>query len=335
MAEPTAATEVADGIKLIAIPTPFIVGRVNTYLFEGDQLTLLDTGPNSGTSLDELEQGLASAGYRIEDIDRLILSHQHVDHVGLASIIKRRSGAELIAIEPLRAFLSDWSRSAERDDAVGGALMRQAGLSQQLLSAMSSVSRAYRAFGGSVDLDSTFSAGDSIRIGERTFEILHKPGHSPSDTVFHSREDGLLVAADHLLERVSSNPLVTAPLDSEADLSLRPRPLPQYLRNMAHTRDLDVSLVLPGHGEPFTDHRGVIDARMKMHERRAARLLASLKPNPKTAFELAEEMWGDVATTQAFLAISEVIGHMDLLVDQGSVAEQPPDSAGVIRFEAV
>lgn len=332
MAEATTATEVAEGVKLIAIPTPFIVGRVNTYLFEGDPLTLLDTGPNSGTSLDELEQGLESAGFSIEDIGRVILSHQHVDHVGLAGIIQRRSGAEVMAIRALEAFLIDWKAAAERDDAVGGALMRQAGLSNQLLSAMASVSRAYRAFGGSVSLDSTLEAGSAITIGHRTFDIMHKPGHSPSDTVFHCRADGLLVSADHLLERVSSNPLVTAPLDPEADLAVRPRPLPTYLRNMSETRELDVSLVLPGHGDPFTDHREVIDARMKMHERRAAKLLASLSGQPKTAFELAEEMWGDVATSQAFLAISEVVGHMDLLIEEGSVTEHPPDARGVVRF---
>jgi glyoxylase-like metal-dependent hydrolase (beta-lactamase superfamily II) len=328
----TNAVEVAAGIHRIAVPTPFIVGRVNTYLFEGEPLTLLDTGPNSGTSLDELEQALRSRGFEIEDIGRVLISHQHVDHAGLAAIIKRRSGAEIVMLDRLAPALADWPAAAQRDEEVAAALMRQSGLPDDLITALAAVGRSYRAFGASVDTDRTISDGETIEIGGRRMQVMHRPGHSPSDTVLHDREGRLLVAADHLLERISSNPLISAPLPGEDSAGGRPRPLPTYLAHLRETRELEVDLVLPGHGDEFGDHRAVIDDRFAMHERRAAKLRDAISDRPKTAFELASELWGQLAVAQAYLTLSEVFGHMDLLVDQGEVIEMPPDDKGVVRF---
>src|SRR3989442_8530160 len=89
------------GIHLLRIPTPFAGGRVNCYLIEDEPLTLLDTGPNSGKALDELERALEAHGRRVEDLELIVLSHQHMDHLGLAGILARRSGAEVAALDAL------------------------------------------------------------------------------------------------------------------------------------------------------------------------------------------------------------------------------------------
>ena len=100
MTEPL-SDEVAPGIRRIAVPTPFAVGRINTYLLIGEPLTLIDTGPNSGTSLDYLEGGIAESGFRVEDLELIVLTHQHMDHEGLLEILARRSGAEVAAFSAL------------------------------------------------------------------------------------------------------------------------------------------------------------------------------------------------------------------------------------------
>src|ERR1700721_1471422 len=89
------------GIHCLPIPTPFLVGRVNCYLIDDEPLTLIDTGPNSGKSLDELEQALAAHGRTVEELELIVLTHQHMDHVGLLEILSRRSGAEVAAFAPL------------------------------------------------------------------------------------------------------------------------------------------------------------------------------------------------------------------------------------------
>jgi glyoxylase-like metal-dependent hydrolase (beta-lactamase superfamily II) len=164
---------------------------------------------------------------------------------------------------------------------------------------------------------------------------MHRPGHSPSDTVFWDEERGILFAADHLLAHISSNALVSRPLLEEGvqpDDVPELRPLRTYIRSMETTRQLPAELVLPGHGEPITDHAALIDERLRMHERRARKLHRLLERGSMTAYELALELWGNVAVTQAYLTISEVLGHLDLLVHEGRARESVKD--GMARFEA-
>ena len=95
---------------------------------------------------------------------------------------------------------------------------------------------------------------------------------------------------------------------------------------------MELALVLPGHGRPIKDHVALIDERFRMHERRAEKIRRLLVSEPRTAHEIAQELWGNVAVTQAFLTLSEVLGHVDLLLRDGLVVEQERD--GVVSFRA-
>jgi hypothetical protein len=95
---------------------------------------------------------------------------------------------------------------------------------------------------------------------------------------------------------------------------------------------MDIELILSGHGDPITDHRSLIDDRVRFHERRAERILGVITKRPATAYEIAQHLWGNVAVTQAFLTLSEVLGHVDLLLERQLVREV--DEQGVIHFEA-
>ena len=97
---------------------------------------------------------------------------------------------------------------------------------------------------------------------------------------------------------------------------------------------MDLSLVLAGHGEPIADHRALIDERFALHRRRAEQIHGLISARARTAHEIASELWGNVAVTQAFLTLSEVLGHIDLLLDAGTVLERREDADGVVRFEA-
>jgi len=158
---------------------------------------------------------------------------------------------------------------------------------------------------------------------------MFRPGHSPSDTIFLDRERRQLIAADHLLKHISSNPLLTRPRDGGE----RPKALVTYLESLRLTRALDVDLVLTGHGDPIEDHRTLIDQRFALHERRADKLHRLVAERPRSGYELAQELWGNIAVTQAYLTLSEVIGHMDLLLADGRAQEV--EDNGVVRFEAV
>jgi glyoxylase-like metal-dependent hydrolase (beta-lactamase superfamily II) len=322
------------GIHRLSIPTPFLVGRVNCYLIEDDPLTLVDTGPNSGMGLDELERTLAALGHRIEDLGLIVISHQHMDHLGLLEVLVRRSGAEVAAFDGLQRYLGDFRKAAELDDEFAVALMLRHGIPPDVTQALRAVSAAYRGWGSGATVTRPLAAGSTLALRDHRFEVLHRPGHSPSDIVLWDAHSEVLVAGDHLIKHISSNPLVTRPLDeSDNDATGRPQALRTYIDSLTATRELPARVLVTGHGDPVTDHRALIDERFAATARRKAKIQALLEPGPVTAHEIAQQMWGKVALTQAYLTLSEVLGHLDLLCDEGAAVEH--DEGGVVRFESV
>ena len=318
------------GIHRLAIPTPFAVGRVNVYLIEDEPLTLVDAGPNSGSSLDELERQLHAHGHALEDIGLVILTHQHIDHLGLVNIVAGRSGAEVAAIEAAVPFVENYSQEAAADDDYASTLMLRHGISEDVVRVLQAVSAAFRAWGSRASVTRVLHDRDEIELRDRTLQVLFRPGHSPSDTIFLDRDRRLLIAADHLLKHISSNPLISRPRERGGE---RPKALVTYLESLRLTRELELDLVLTGHGDPIDDHRPLIDQRFALHERRAEKLLRLVAERPRTGYELAQSLWGNIAVTQAYLTLSEVIGHMDLLLADGRAREV--ETNGVVRFEAV
>ncbi len=323
------APAAAAGIHRLAIPTPFAVGRVNVYLIEDEPLTLVDAGPNSGTSLDELQRGIEGLGHGLEDIGLVILTHQHIDHLGLVSLVASRSNADVAAIDAAVPYVENYSAEAQADDDFACDMMLRHGIPEDVATALRSVSRAFQAWGARADVTRVLHDGESIELRDRTLDVYHRPGHSPSDTIFHDRERRQLLAADHLLKHISSNPLITRPRDGSGE---RPRSLVTYLESLRLTREMDVGLVLPGHGDPIVDHRSLIDERFALHERRAAKMLGLVSERPRSAYEIAQALWGNIAVTQAYLTLSEVLGHMDLLLLDGRAREVDRDGFSV--FEA-
>jgi len=317
------------GIHCLRIPTPFAVGRVNCYLIEDEPLTLVDTGPNSGKALDELESQLAEHGHSIDELELLIVTHQHIDHLGLAEIVVQRSGAKVAALGIAAERLANFDEDAEAEDRFAIDLMLRNGIPEEVTVALRSVSRSFRGWGSHVTVTNPLEDGQVLPFRDRTLQAIHRPGHSPSDTVFWDGERRILIAADHLIAHISSNPLLTRPLDGSDQ---RPQALVTYIESMLKTREMPAEIVLSGHGEPIVDHIALIDDRIAKHERRKEKIYELIAERPRNAYEIAQAIWGNVAVTQAFLTLSEVIGHADLLVNEGRVWVGNGD---IICYEAI
>ena len=324
------APAAAQGIHRIAVPTPFAVGRVNVYLIEDDPLTLVDAGPNSGSSFDELQRGIEARGHQLEDIELVILTHQHIDHLGLVGLVAKRSEAEVAAIDVAVPFVSRFGDESEADDEFARQVMLRHGIPEDVATALQAVSRTFRGWGAPVDVTRPLRDGEVVELRDRSLQVCFRPGHSPTDTVFLDHERKTLLAADHLLKHISSNPLITRPREPGA--TDRPQALVTYLESLRRTAEMDLELVLPGHGDPITDHRELIEERFRMHTRRAEKLYGLIAERPRTAHELAQALWGNIAVTQAYLTLSEVLGHTDLLLNEGRVREVEVD--GAVHFEA-
>jgi glyoxylase-like metal-dependent hydrolase (beta-lactamase superfamily II) len=226
-------------------------------------------------------------------------------------------------------FVENYADAAAEDDRFAMDLMVRHGIPEEVARALGSVSAAFRGWGAKAKITRVLQDGDTIDFRDRALNVHFRPGHSPSDTVFEDPERKTLLAADHLLAHISSNPLIARPPTGRE----RTQALVTYMESLRQTRAMDLDLILPGHGDPITDHRTLIDQRFEMHERRAEKLYGLIAERPRTAHDLAQALWGNIAVTQAYLTLSEVLGHTDLLVNAGRVREVDED--GVVRFATV
>jgi glyoxylase-like metal-dependent hydrolase (beta-lactamase superfamily II) len=320
-------------IGVIPLPTPFAVGRVNCYVIEDDPLTLVDPGPRSAESLAELEAGLAARSRRIEDVGLVLLTHQHIDHVGLARTVVARSGAEIAAPAVLAGYLADLDGAMDEDDRFATAVMELHGVPADAIAALREVVRAFRSFAEPVSVDRPLADGDTVELAKRRFAVHARPGHSPSDTILVDAEARLALVGDHLLAEISSNPVLHRLPDGPADPQVRPRALARYLESLERTAALDLVMLLPGHGPPVTGHRALIADRIELHRLRKEEIHERLAAGRASAHALARAIWGDIALQQVYLTLSEVIGHLDLLVAEGRAREV--EREGSIEYEGL
>lgn len=322
------AVEVAPDIWRIALPTPFPVGPVNVYLIEDEPLTLVDTGPIDPPTLAALESGLRSRGHAVEDLERIIVSHQHIDHWGLADHLARRGGAEVCALLPFADWLADHPEPLEAEERFSEQLLSRHGIDPEGQAA--GVYRGDTGYGAPVDVTRPLSDGDILEFGRRRLRVLHRPGHSRSDTVFVDERRGVMLGADHVMRR-RSVPILSPPLVGVAETQ-RPRPLADYRGSLQATRAMDLALILPGHGDVITDHRAVIDGRLREYARMTARVREAVVRQPRSAIEIAAAVRGRIVQTAAFFVLCETLGYLDELVDNELVVEI--ESERISRFAA-
>lgn len=307
-------------LHCLELPTPFPVGPVNVYLAEGDPLTLIDTGPKAPVSRAALEAGLAARGYRVEDIQRIILTHHHVDHIGLAGEIVARSGARLRTHPYNVTWLTDYDAERDRQDPFYLALWVEGGVPPETVALMQTANNTISRWMDNVPPTGTLAEGDTVTLGGEPWQVFHTPGHAGGLICLWEPSSRTLLANDHFIRDISSNPVLEPP---PALIGPRPRRLVEYLHHMRRMAALDPAVALPGHGAPVTDVAGLVRQRQAFHQRRAKRLSDMLIAAPLTLWQLTQPLFPRLTRPMDFfLALSEVLGHLDLLVAEGRVAPQ-------------
>ncbi len=317
-----------EGIRTIEIATPWPVGPVRVYLIEDDPLTLIDAGQRSDEALAELEAGLAEAGHTVEDLERIVITHQHIDHSGAAASLAERSGAELCALDSLATWMERYPASLDDEDEFATSILRAHGVIAR--DAERGSHRGGHDYGAPAAEVRRLRAGDALEFAARRLQVLFRPGHSPYDTVLYDEEAGVLFGGDHVLHWPST-PILAPPVDGEARNG-RPRAFAQYLASLRATAALEIDTILPGHGEPVLDHRATIAApvRALRADHRADRGGRS----PRAAHGGRDRHRARRATCRpahAFFVLCEVLGHLDQLIDEGAVVEHR-NGDGVSRF---
>ena len=168
-----------------------------------------------------------------------------------------------------------------------------------------------------------------LRFQHFSAEVMHLPGHTPGLTCLWAAGPRVLFSDDHLLERVSPNPL----LDLEGQREPKHKALVEYVRSAKKVQALPAELIAPGHDEPFSGHAEIIERLLGFYQKRQARILELLQKGPLTPAELSPLVFPRARERHLYLTLSEVMGNLEVLEAEGRVARS--ERAGTIRFEAI
>jgi len=320
------------GVHRISVPVPFpeAGGPANVYVIEedGGGVALFDAGIGTREGRDALHAGFAAAGLSLGDIRRIFVSHGHLDHYGYARAAQDESGAPVWVHERDHDKVTGRDRTQKRLD-LYAAYLEKLGASPHVLKHVRVHWQDSHRMARPLEQVERLEPGAQLRFKRFTAEVLHLPGHTPGLVCLWVPEAKLLFSDDHLLERVSPNPL----LDLEDGTEPRHKALVEYIRSAKAVRALPVELVAPGHAEPFSGHVELIDRLLGFYDKRQARLLELLAHGPQSPAELTPQLFPRAHDRQLYLTLSETMGNLEVLEQDGRVRRS--ENAGRIRFEAV
>lgn len=321
------------GIHRLETPVPFIEagGPANVYavLDVGGGFTLFDCAVGTDEGLAALRAGLARCGLDLSGLNRIIISHGHVDHYGNAQTLAEETGCEVF-IHP--HDLEKICGEARPGQQLGKNLTyftQTLGVPQATLEAMLENSKRSRSYARPVDRSRVqlLEAGQHLEFKLFDARVLSMPGHTPGLVCLWAERQKLLFADDHVLARVSPNPLL--------DLSLgtgetKFKALVAYCESAKQVRDMTIDCVLPGHGEPFTGHRELLDGLFAFYVTRQQRIGKRLEQGPATLYELVPAVFSRLDLGRMYLMLSEVLGNVEVMEQDGRVKRVVED--GRTRF---
>jgi len=299
------------------------MGSVNAYLFTRPEIILVDTGDKTDTSWEILVDGLAAHGVAPRDISRVIITHPHVDHFGQARRIIEESDANVWIFEDGAPWLQASSNMWEKRAAFYSAqFLPRLGLPPEMFNLIMEGGDELRELAVTVPPDRivTFRAGSELQMGDRSWQIIHTPGHASMQTVFYQPETRQLISADMLLATVPAPVIEHPPCDKQR----REPSLPLFMQSLARLEELEIDAVYPGHGRPFGDHRAVIARQRERIEMRKGQCLQLIHEGHSTAPALLEIMYAHHPPAARIAGLWMLVGYLDLLLADGAIYEEEP-----------
>jgi glyoxylase-like metal-dependent hydrolase (beta-lactamase superfamily II) len=312
--------EVFPGIHLLELPLPFSLGLVNVYLVQLEAgYLLIDCGMQTDACFQALTRALEGLGLEFKDIRRILLTHIHPDHMGLAPKLVALTGAPLDlhwADNQLLAELAD----PERHRASLRQVLATAGVSPEMRALVEASTLEIQPSFQRLTPDRLLSGGEFFATRNGCLEVLWTPGHSPGHICLYDRARRVLISGDHILEHISPNIGWQSGRDA----------LGEFLSSLDRIAALEVDLILPSHGAPFSGHREWVRKTQEHHAERCARIVALVDGGARTAHQIAEQLWNrSLSPFHYRFAIFEVLAHLEYLERRDVLRSQQIDGVNL------
>ena len=320
-------TSISEDVLWLRMPLPFALDHINLWLLrDAGGWAIVDCGFGSDPTRAAWDEIFRTHG----PITRVVATHYHPDHVGLAGWLTRRWAAELwmteaeyLTAHAVREGMAGFGGNALAE------LFRAHGLDAGGVAAIGARGNAYRQ--SVTELPMRFrriTEGDQVRIGAHRWRVIVGHGHAPEHASLHCEDLGILISGDMLLPRISTNTSVWS-TEPEGD------PVGQFLRSIARYQELPGNtLVLPAHGLPFRGIAPRVAALQQHHRDRLAELRAACVGKAITAAEVLPVLFRrKLDPHQLYFAMGEAIAHLNRLLAEGAVT-RASGSDGIFRFTA-
>lgn len=300
-----------NGVYQLVLPTPFSVGPINVYIIKGDVLTLVDTGPKTEQTWEVFCELLKELRLKPEDIEQVVLTHHHPDHVGLLDYMPK--DLKLVGHWKNNPWINKSEHFIQQHDTFFKKYFTRLGVDDWMhLPVIGKMNETLSYACTNRKISHEVNEGDLIP-GLPDWKVFETPGHAGSHIALYREKDGLMIAGDLIIEHVSSNPLVEPPYNGELE---RAKSLLQYNNSLQKCFGLDISLVLSGHGKNIGNPHALIDSRLQKQAERMNRVHEWLKEQPLTAFEVSEKLYPTLFKKELGLTLSVAVGLLDLLEEQ-------------------
>lgn len=310
----------------LSIPTPFYVGDVNVYLIREDPLTLIDVGPKTPQAETALRTELGRHSIQLSDIRRVVLTHSHEDHCGLAKKVRDEAKNADVFVHRWETghLFGRLARDEHRD------LLLRSGVPASVFEEMQGLYESISLLTDSLAEGEFIDLEDEMELdfANGSLRVLHTPGHTPGSCSFVREADRTLICGDCVLKRITPNPIVSP---DPVDRSRRFASLAEYLVSLARLRSYSPTLVHGGHGGSITDFDEIFHRYIRAIDDRQKRVISLVNENGTTAFDVARQLFPDSFDhdVHRFLAISESIAHLDYAAAEQKVGVE---MSGGIEF---
>ncbi|MEW9672888.1 MBL fold metallo-hydrolase [Ammoniphilus sp. 3BR4] len=310
------------GIHKVTIPLPFWNSDVHCYLAKSKgKWKLVDTGMNRPETRKSWENAFLEHGIDPQhDVEGILLTHHHPDHLGYAGILQEWTGAAVYLSEEERHLLQhQWTEQSF------AAFYRGAGMPLEVVQELQKNETAFHPVPPPPHPIQTLREGDLIDFGELTFRVLYTPGHTAGHVCFYNEDQKVLVTGDHLTRE-------TMPYISYHGFGDK-NPLGTYIASLEKMRSLDISLVLPGHGPLFADAQERITEILNYYQKRIERVREWAKKGG-TAFEVSHQLFPEQREgLDQWIAIGEANAYLHYLVEAGELKAET--QGGLFRYKVL